>query len=160
MRRLFRAEEPAHDIRPTVLSVVALMLLLLPLTLFSTSLDKRTGLPIGLSGGQPDEVHGDGPVEGLRVRRSSDGFVVETAVRNTDVRAAAGDVELRQVRAGDLGELQDVLQRIKQLDPTRTEITLVPEAQSTTSQVVRWMDAARKGPNGELYPEVVLEAAQ
>ncbi len=160
MRRLFSAPTEAHDLRPTVLSVAGLMLLLLPLTLLSTSLDKRTGLAIGLSGGQGDRMMGEGPVEQLKVRRVSDGFLVEAAVRTTDVRASAGDVERRSVRVSDLTELQATLAQMKQIDPDRTEVTLVPAATSTTAQVVAWMDAARVGPTGDLFPKVVLEVSQ
>ncbi len=159
MRRLFPPAPEPHDIRPTVLSVVALMLLLLPLTLFSTSLDKRTSLPIGLTGGGGERIASDGPVERLRVVRQDEGFVVKAAVRTTDIRAAAGEVELRQVIAEDLTALQRVLWRFKRMDPARTELTLVPAPRSTTAEVVRWMDATRRGPDGELYPRVVLEAS-
>jgi hypothetical protein len=157
MRRLFKAAPQGHDIRPTVLSVAGLMLLLLPLTLLSTSLDKRTGLPIGLLGGEGEVLQSDGVLEQLKVRRVDAGFVVEAQVRTTDVRAASGDVEHRAEPARDLGELQSVLGRMKLLDPTRTQLTLVPAASSTTAQVVRWMDTARRGPQGELFPKVVLE---
>lgn len=157
MRRLFAPRAEAHDLRPTVLSVAGLMLLLLPLTLLSTSLDKRTGLPIGLSGGQGDGLLGQGPVQQLLVRRDGAGFIVEAKVRTTDVRATAGDVEHRSIRAANLEALQVVLGRMKQLDPARDEITLVPEGRSTTAQVVRWMDASRSGPSGELFAKVVLQ---
>ena len=157
MRRLFAAAPEVHDLRPTVMSVAGLMLLLLPLTLLSTSLDKRTGLAIGLSGGEGERMLGDGPVEKLTVRRTPQGFRVEAAVRTTDVRAAAGEVEHRSVTVGDLSGLQATLTQMKQIDPARTELTLVPLGSSTTAQVVAWMDAARMGPTGVLFPEVVLE---
>lgn len=157
MRRLFAASPEAHDLRPTVMSVTGLMLLLLPLTLLSTSLDKRTGLAIGLSGGQGERMLGEGPVEKLTVHRIAEGFRVEAAVRTTDVRAAAGEVEHRTVTVSDLTGLQATLTQMKQIDPARTELTLVPQASSTTAQVVAWMDAARVGPAGDLFPEIVLE---
>jgi len=160
MRRLFQTAEPAHDLRPTVLSVVALMLLLLPLTLLSTSVDRRTGLPIGLSGGESERIAGDGPVEQIRILSLEEGFSVEASVRTTDVRASAGEVELQRMGAASLTELQGVLARLKRIDPGRREATLVPQAHSTTHQVVRWMDAIGEGPSGELYPKVVLEVAQ
>jgi hypothetical protein len=157
MRRLFAPQAEVPDLRATVLSVAGLMLLLLPLTLLSTSMDKRTGLPIGLSGGQGQGLLGEGAVQQLLVRRDGAGFVVEAQVRTTDVRATAGDVEHRSIRAADLEALQVVLGRMKQLDPARDELTLVPEGRSTTAQVVRWMDAARHGPSGELFTKIVLQ---
>ena len=159
MSRLFTRTEEVHDLRPTVMSITGLMLLLLPLTLVSTSLDKRTSLPIGLSGGQGERMLGEGPLETLRVRRADGGFVVEAGVRTTDVRAAAGDTEQRIIQAGNLTELQSVLGRMKQIDPSRTEVTLVPASDSKTAEVVAWMDAARRGPQGPLFPEVVLEVS-
>ena len=59
----------------------------------------------------------------------------------------------------NLAELQSVLGRMKQIDPSRTEVTLVPAGDSKTAEVVAWMDAARRGPQGPLFPEVVLEVS-
>lgn len=154
MSRLFRAHPEAHDLRPTVMSIAGLMLLLLPLTLVSTSIEKRTGLAIGLSGGSGDQLQSDGPVQSLLVRRTGDGFVVLADVRTTDVRSAA--TERRSLAAADLGELQTVLARLKRIDPDRTELTLAPHPSSTTAQVVAWMDAVRIGPSGPLFPKIVL----
>ena len=100
MSRLFTRTDEVHDLRPTVMSITGLMLLLLPLTLVSTSVDKRTSLPIGLSGGQGERMLGEGPLESLRVRRADGGFVIEAGVRTTDIRAAAGDTEQRVIAAG------------------------------------------------------------
>ena len=58
----------------------------------------------------------------------------------------------------DLAELQAVLSTLKRLDPKRERITLVPAADTATDEVVRWMDAVRRGPEGELFPRVILQA--
>jgi hypothetical protein len=97
-------------------------------------------------------------VERLVVTIEAAGFVVEADVRNTDVRASAGDVERRALAAADLRSLQDVLASLKALDPARKRITLVPGPATTTQQVVSWMDAVKVGPRGELFPEVILQS--
>ena len=102
MSRLFTSTEQTHDLRPTIMSVSGLMLLLLPLTLVSTSLDKRTSLPIGLSGGEGERMLGEGPLEKLRVQRSPEGFVVQASVRGVIVCHAHGHPH-KSVFFNDLG---------------------------------------------------------
>jgi len=133
------------------------MLLLLPLTLLSTSMEKRAGIGLALSGGEatlPDDV---GLVEDLRVERTDGGFAVLASVRSTDVRAQAGDVEHRRFHAADLSSLGEILSRVKQMDPTRTRATLAPLPGSSATEVVQWMDVLRSGAAGPLFPRVVLE---
>lgn len=142
-----------------MMSIVALMVLLLPTVLLTTSAEKLTGVTLGVSGASetlPPEP--PGLVEAITVKREAQGYAVSAAVRNSDVRASAGDTELRQYAAADLTELQGVLSTLKRLDPKRERITLVPAADTATDEVVRWMDAVRRGPDGELFPRVVLQA--
>ncbi|MEL6349763.1 MAG: hypothetical protein AAFV53_42055, partial [Myxococcota bacterium] len=159
--RLCRAPRTAADIRPALMSLVALMILLVPLMLMTTSAQKLTGLPLSVPG--PTDAlppTPPGPVEDLTVRRADSGFQIEAALRSTDVRAAVGDTEMKVVFAADLSALQDQLWTLKQLDPDRERIHLVPSADTPTELVVRWMDAVRISPRGTLYPKVVLETAQ
>lgn len=145
--------------RPALLSVVALMLLLLPMLLMTTSAERRVGLALGVPG--PDEeLEPDlpGAIENLRVERDPVGYLVVARVRNTDVVSAAGDTERKELRAADLGELQTALRSFKDLDPNREKVTLVPAPDTPTEEVVRWMDAVREGPSGPLFPKVILSS--
>lgn len=146
--------------RPALFSVVALMLLLLPFLLLTTSTQKLTGLALGLPG--PSEElppEPPGAVERLTVSRVPQGYAVVADVRNTDVLASTGDTERRELFAADLNALQETLASLKALDRKRDRITLVPAADTPADEVVRWMDAVKLGPSGELYPRVILEAA-
>ncbi|MEC7948458.1 MAG: hypothetical protein VX265_12910 [Myxococcota bacterium] len=159
MRRLFSEASAAPDLRPALLSIVALMVLLLPLLLMTTSLQKRAGIALGVPGPDeelPPEV--PGAVEDLRVERRATGYLVRAAVRKTDVVGTVGNTESKEVLADDLPGLQEVLGTFKGLDPGRDRITLVPAADTPTEEVVRWMDAVRAGPGGELFPKVILAA--
>ena len=144
--------------RPSLLSVIALMVLLVPFLLLTSSAQKLTGMHLGLPGSSetlpPDPI---GPVESLRVRRVESGYQVEMSLRNTDVRASVGDVERREIPAADLAELQRVLNTVKQLDPQRERITLTPAGETTAAEVVALMDAVRSGPQGPLFPRIVME---
>lgn len=159
MRRLFSEAPAGPDLRPALLSIVALMVLLLPLLLMTTSLQRRAGLALGVPGPDeelPPEV--PGAVEDLRVERQATGYLVRASVRNTDVVSASGDTEAKELLAPDLPNLQEVLATFKVMDPRRERITLVPAADTPTEEVVRWMDAVRAGPSGELFPKVILAA--
>ena len=140
-----------------MMSVAALMVLLLPILLMVTSAQKLTGLALGVPG-PTEELPPEppGPVERLEVRRTEAGFVVGADVRNTDVLAQAGDTEHREFEVADLAGLREVLLTLKALDPKRVRITLVPLPTSSTDDVVHWMDVVRQGPDGPLFPRVVL----
>ncbi|MCB9781059.1 MAG: hypothetical protein H6742_20990 [Alphaproteobacteria bacterium] len=159
--RLFPDDAEPPDARPALLSVVALMIVLVPMVLLTSTGEKATGLALGLPGpGEDLPPELPGPVESLRVQRVEAGFLVTAGVRRTDVLASAGDLEQQELLAPDLPALQAHLASLKALDPARQRLTLAPAPTSTAEQVVTWMDAVRAGPQGELYPQVVLEAAQ
>lgn len=141
-----------------MMAIISLMVLLLPLLISSSSARKLAALPLGVPG-PSDELPPETPgaVEGITVRPVGSGFSVEARVRSTDLGAGAGDVELRRFEAGSLAELQAVLGRLKRLDPQRERILLVPQGTSQAEEVVRWMDAVRAGPDGPLFPTVILE---
>jgi hypothetical protein len=158
--RLFREAEASPDLRPALLSIVSLMVLLLPLLLMTTSVEKRAGLALSVPG--PDEAlppEVPGPVESLRVERQKTGYRVVASVRNTDVGSSVGDTEFKELMAADLAALQEALATFKALDPSRERVTLVPAPDTPTEEVVRWMDAVRRGPRGDLYPDVILASA-
>jgi len=140
------------------MSVIALMVLLLPMALMTTSSEKLTGLALGVPG-PTEEIPPEppGPVEALRVVRVADGYAVSAKVRRTDVVTSAGDTELKEFIEPDLASLQTRLASFKKMDEKRERITLAPAADTPTAEVVRWMDAVRRGPEGALYPRVILE---
>jgi len=141
-----------------MMSVIALMVLLLPMALMTTSSEKLTGLALGVPG-PTEEIPPEppGPVEALRVVRVAEGYAVSAQVRRTDVVTSAGDTELKEFIEPDLASLQTRLASFKKMDDKRERITLAPAADTPTAEVVRWMDAVRRGPDGELYPRVILE---
>ena len=161
MRRLFTPPVSNADSRPAMMAVVSLMMLLLPMLLMATSAQKLTGLPLSVPGPSeqrpPEPI---GPVERLRVQRVSEGYLLSASVRRTDVITSAGDTEVKEILLQDLPSLQAKLADFKALDPDRERITLSPGADTPTEEVVRWMDAVRNGPDGTLFPRVILETAQ
>ena len=133
------------------------MVLLIPMMLVTSSLERYTALTLGVPGPN-DELPPElpGRVRALRVARVASGYLVQAEVENTDV--GGGGTEQRELPAADLPALQAVLATLKSLDPTRDRITLAPAPETSTDEVVRWMDAVRAGPSGELFPKVILES--
>jgi hypothetical protein len=158
--RLFSTPAEPPDIRPAMMSVAAMMVLLLPALLMATSAQKLTGLGLSVPG--PSEQlppEPTGAVERLSVSRLPAGYLISAEVRSTDVLASVGDTERKELLVSNLTELQIQLAVFKGLDSKRERITLVPSADTPTEEVVRWMDAVRRGPEGELFPRVILETA-
>ncbi len=158
--RLFSTPSEPPDIRPAMMSVAAMMVLLLPALLMAPSAQKLTGLGLSVPG--PSEQlppEPTGAVERLSVSRQPSGYLISAEVRSTDVLASTGDTERKDLLVPTLTELQTQLAVFKGLDAKRERITLVPSADTPTEEVVRWMDAVRRGPEGELFPRVILETA-
>ena len=156
--RLFSTPTEPPDIRPAMMSIAAMMVLLLPALLMATSAQKLTGLALSVTG--PSEQlppEPTGAVEKLSVARVEAGYLITAEVRSTDVLASAGDTEHKDLLVSDLTALQAQLAVLKGLDTKRKRITLIPDAATPTEEVVRWMDAVRHGPDGELFPRVILE---
>ena len=154
-----------------MLSVVALMVLLLPVLLRTTTTQKLTSLALNVHGSSSElPPVPTGPLESVKVYREDVGYRVQIEIRNTDVNASQGDTEVKEFRADDpdcalqedptgcyLGALQTLLAvEIKTRDPQQERVILVPAASTQTEEVVRWMDAVRAWPQGELFPQVVL----
>ncbi len=155
---MFTAPSAPADTRPAMMSIAAMMILLLPALLMATTAQKLTGLALSMPG--PSEQlppEPPGAVERLQVRRVTGGYLVAADVRNTDVLASAGDTEHKELLTADLVAMQAQLRFFKELDPDRERITLVPAPDTPTEEVVRWMDAVRAGPDGALFPRVILE---
>lgn len=156
------------DARPALLSVVALMLLLLPFLLLTTSVQKLAGIDLRLAGSAADlPPEPPGAVENLSVWVDEDASLRVTAqVRRSDLGAGQGETEARSERIVPSGErldlvtLQSVLRRYKELDPERTRATLIPADSLSNSQVVDLMDAMRRDGSGDLYPLVTLGVQQ
>lgn len=152
------------DARPALLSVVALMLLLMPFLLLTTSVQKLAGIDLLLAGNNSElPPEPPGIVERLTVVVHPDTALEITAqVRRSDVGAKIGETEARaeRIEAGaeglDLAALQSALRRYKGLDPEREQATLLPADSLSNGQVVNLMDAMRRDAEGELFPKVAL----
>ncbi len=167
MRRLLvSAPRDAPDLRPALLSVVALMFLLLPFVLLTTSPEKLAGLGLALAaeGGAAAAVN-PGPVERVEIGVGEETIVVRASVRSTDVTAEAGDTQVVETLipsrdgAPDLAALQGRLGELRRLDPHQTRATVIPDDRLSTARVMALVDAVRGGASGELYAEVVLGSA-
>ena len=159
MKKLFSKPNENPDLRPTFLSMAALMMLLLPTLLLAMSPQKLTGLPLSVPG--PSEElppMPSGPVERLTLELKSSETTLTAEIRSTDVRASAGDTETKQWSIHSAAELTPILRRLKSLDPERTRLRLVPASESTTADVVYWMDIVRNDSIGELYRNVVVDS--
>ncbi len=145
--------------RPALLSVIALMFLLLPLLLLTTSAQKLVGLDLHMpgTGELPPEM--PGTVEGLEVLLG-EAIVVRARVRRSDVVTSSGEVETREIRVQDLASLQATLRSFKDLDPEQRRVLLLPEDEVSGAHVVATMDALRSDSVGELFPQVALGAAR
>lgn len=159
MRRLFSPPPATADVRPALLSITSLMMLLLPMLLMATSAQKLTGLALAVPGPTeqlPPELPGN--VKQLVVQRVPGGYQVTATVSNTDAGSSDGTEE-KTFTEPTLAALQSRLRMFKELDPGRDRIRLVPAADTPTEEVVRWMGAVRAGPDGALFPRVVMDAA-
>ena len=155
MNRLFRRKTHPVDMRPSILSIVALMVLLVPTVLQTSTGTKTVAMGLDLSGNEGVRTH-DGPIKSIIVTVNTTGFRVDAVLKSTDVRSEHVVEETRQ--HNDLSGLRQYLRNLKDIDETQTRLTLVPTPDNTTGQIVLWMDAIRKGPNGELFPHVTLGA--
>ena len=144
-----------------MLSIVALMVLLLPVLLRTTTSQKLTSLALGVHSSTSDlPPLPSGDLESVRIYREPSGYTVQIQIRNTDVTASQGDTETKEFQAESLASLQETLAKVKALDTRQERVILVPAQETETAELVRWMDAVREWPQGELFPQVVLAAEQ
>jgi hypothetical protein len=144
-----------------MLSVVALMVLLLPVLLRTTTSQKLTSLALGVHGSTSDlPPLPSGDLESVHVYREARGYVIRIQIRSTDVNASQGDTETKEFQAEDLSTLQERLAEVKALDERQERVILVPAPDTQVSELVRWMDAVRRWPQGELFPKVVLASEE
>ena len=149
-----------------MLSVIALMLLLLPFLLLTTSPQKLVGLGLKLPTVQANALAATGEVETLRVELHEDRLVMRAALRRSDVRARTGEVEQWQQvlphlpqetgQTIQLSEMQRHARVLKEMSPLRQRVVLVPDDSVATEEVVWVMDALREDASGELFPQVAL----
>jgi hypothetical protein len=164
MRRL-RPSLPAArpDLRPALLSIVALMFLLLPFVLMTTSSAKLAGLGLALAG-EGAATLSLGVVERVEVVLDGDEILLRTAIRATDVTADAGDAIVAETRLPpldgqpDLQALQEHLRDLRRLDPHQRRASVLPADDTSTARVVTLVDAVRGDADGALFDQVVLGA--
>jgi hypothetical protein len=160
-------QRSAPDLRPGLLSVVALLFLLLPFLLLTTSIQKLTGIDLQLAGSTGELAPlPPGRVEAVEVRLEGADLLLRSAVRTRDVTAGQGDVTWHEERfpargdAMDLAGLQQALLRLEALDPERQRALVLPSDDTSSTRVVALVDAIRSHRGQPLYPEVVLGGAE
>ena len=159
MRKLFSEPIESPDLRPTFLSMAALMMLLLPTLLLAMSPQKLTGLPLSVPGPSEDlPPLPTGPIERLTLELTSPDATLTAQIRSTDVRESTGDTETKQWPITEGVNIHPILRRLKNLDPERTRLRLIPVPESTTADVVYWMDLVRSDKEGELFRNVVVDS--
>lgn len=152
------------DARPALLAVVALMLLLMPFLLLTTSPQKLTSLSLHLAGEGGDSLPlRTGAVERVEVALAADHSAeVRATVRRTDLGAAEGEVHERVSTvpaddgAFDLPAVQQILLSIKRFDPDHQRVQVIPADSLSTQEVVEVVDAVRIHQGEDLFPEIVL----
>jgi len=165
MRRRLSTYAPATtDTRPSMLAVIALLFLLLPFLLLTTSIQRLAGLELGLAKSGELGPTAAGTVESVDVYIDGDTLIVRAAVRTTDVTANEGDTRLLETQLEptadgiDLAGLQTTLRRFKGLDEEQERAVLHPTPDTDTARIVALLDATRSDANGPLFREVVLQA--
>lgn len=173
MPRSFQTDIDVPDIRPTLLSLAALMLLLIPIMLLIVNPQKTTYLPLSMStnSGVPPIAH-TGPIEVLKISidtrsgfKSSDHLAkysiqLEVHRRKSDVRASQGDTE---VKIWNFTSPKDCLQKlrdIKSFDKARERITVTPSKNLRTGDIVFWMDILRHDNDEDFFPSVILQSSR
>ena len=156
MNRLFRRRTTSADMRPSILSIVALMVLLVPTVLHTSTGTKTVAMGLDLAGHEGARTH-DGPLTSVTVTVNPQGFRVDATMKSTDVRSEHLIEETHQL--GNLEGLREHLSNLKEIDQTQTHLTLVPSPDNTTGEIVLWMDSIRTGPQGELFPHVTIGTA-
>lgn len=158
------AAPPGSDPRPALLSVIALMFLLLPCLLLTTSSQRLVGLDLLLAGEGELPADPGGVLQALRIELRAGALTIQAEVRRSDVTSGAGDVQRRERRlealaeGPDLAGLQAELRALKALDPQRRRAELLPDDDTSAQTLVLVMDAARQDAQGPLFPEVALGA--
>ena len=103
MNRLFRRRKYAVDMRPSILSIVALMVMLVPTVLQTSTGTKTVAMGLDLAGNQGVRTH-DGPLASIVVTVNATGFRVDAVMKSTDVRSEHMVEETRQIQ--DLNALR------------------------------------------------------
>jgi hypothetical protein len=163
---LLRARpRPVADPRPALLAVIALLVLLVPFVLLTSSPVHLAALGLALAAEAPAAPR-SGAVRDVVVLLRGDEIEIRALVRRTDVTASDRDVEERVTRlpptatGPDLTGLGDVLDGLRRLDPDRRRLRLAPEDGVPAGRVVAAMDVARGGPDAPRFADVVLEVVR
>ena len=175
MKRSFGTDIETPDIRPTLLSLAALMLLLIPILLFIVNPQKTTSIPLSMSSASsiPPIAH-SGPIENLQLfvdidntklnqqKNTSIDYILglEVERRKSDVRASQGDTERKRWNFQTVSDCLQKLRDIKSMDPSRERITVIPSTKLQTQDIVYWMDLLRQDEQGMLFPSVILQSSQ
>ena len=159
MRRLFSKPEPHLDHTTAFFAMAALMMLLLPTLLLSTSTQKLSALPLSIAGSAEELPENTGTgIHKIILSAQDSGFSLQAWVQTTDIRSQT--LEEKQWRIQNTKELHAALSQLKKIGPQHSRIILKPQKNTRTEDVVRWMDVIRQTPKGQvLFPEIVIEPA-
>ena len=161
MPRLFAPQEDPISIGPALFSMAALMILLLPTLILGTSTQKFTSLPLAIAGSSEERpLDPNRTMDRIHLKIEENELVLRAWVRQTDIRAGERDVEEKTWRIQSKEALLSLLQQLKQIDPAHKRIEIQPHRGNRTDEVVRWMDIVQKSPDGELFPEILIESSQ
>jgi hypothetical protein len=149
-----------------MLAIIALLFLLLPFLLLTTSIQRLAGLELGLAAAGEIAPTAVGAIEAVDLFVQGDAVVVRAAIRTTDVTANEGDTRALEIRIEplndslDLAALQAALRRFKALDPDQERAVVHPEGDTETARIVALLDATRHDSSGPLFSDIVLAPLQ
>ena len=158
MSRLFSSTTTEPDIRPSFFAMASLMMILLPTLLLITNPQKMVGIPISVAGSSQDvPPEPIGIIEKIVITVSASSFELKAIVQKTDVLASSGNSEQKTWQLQSWSALMVELKQLKKLDPNRTQIQIIPAPDSSTQEIISWMDQLQQP---DFFPEVILGESQ
>ncbi len=166
-QRLLSRTESQDDARAGLLAIVALFLLLLPFLLLTGSPQKLAAIKLQLADateeGDVTTKGKHGEFVGLEIRIDDQALILNETRWNKDVIAApvSKAISFPHQENGDY-DIKAIQKRLRGLKDTFTtpyvweKITLLPNPNTTTAELVSLMDGVRSDNSGILLPEVSL----
>ena len=112
MRRLFAKRESQMDHTTAFFAMAALMMLLLPTLLLSTSTQKLSALPLSIAGSAEELPENTGTgIHKIVLSAQDSGFSLQAWVQTTDIRSQT--LEEKQWRIQNTNELHTALKQLK-----------------------------------------------
>ncbi len=163
MKRLLPLRTQEADVRPVFMSIMALMFMLLPCLLLTTSLQKLAAVDIQLEyEGAATPPRDGSTIQELQVHVRGANILLRAAIRRTDLGAGPEDITWNETSippletGPDLATLRDHLSAFHHLDPQRQRVTVLPGDDVPTSRVMAVLDAVRGSTRTPLFTQVTL----